>query len=109
MELVRVLSNTEAGSHFDRLAGVLAPLKAKAARHKVVLGMGPPRQGDVMDAMKAVLIGCTKGLPPIDVLRLVERRLGRSVPPSTVRDNLHSNASFERVVPGRYRLRSARP
>jgi hypothetical protein len=56
--------------------------------------------------MKVVMAGHPNGFRPIEVLKKVERRLGRYVPASTVRDNLHSNAAFERIGPGPYQLRN---
>jgi hypothetical protein len=104
MELVQELSNPELGPELDRLAAALVKLRRRAAKHKVVVDPGPLRQGDVLEAIKAVLAEYPDGLRQCEVVKQVEQRLGRSVSPSTVRTNLAYNAAFERIAYGRYRL-----
>lgn len=105
MGLVRVLSNPELGPALDRLETALSKLRRRAATHKVAIDFGPPRQGDVLEAIKVLLAEHpANGLRQSEVRRQVERRLGRKVPPSTVRTNLAYNPAFERIGYGRYRL-----
>jgi hypothetical protein len=104
VELVRTLSNTEAASNFDRLLAVLAPLKAKAVRHKIDLDSVRPRQGDVLGAIKTILADYPEGLQTFEIRQTVEVELGRKLPKSNVKDALASNPAFERIKYGRYRL-----
>ena len=66
----------------------------------------PRLQGQVLATVKRVLADYPAGLQAFEVRRFVELELGEKLPKSTVKDALSSNAAFERIAPGRYRLRS---
>lgn len=105
MELAQELSNPELGPALDRLETALTKVRRRAAKHKVTIALGSPRQGDVVEATKVLLAEHpANGLRQSEVRRQVERRLGRKVSASTVRTNLAYNPAFERIGYGWYRL-----
>ena len=104
VEVLRALSNPEVGVEFDRLTEALNRLGRRLERHRVVAE--DPRQpyGEVMRTIKTVLAEHPEGLRTVEVRRLVEARLGRELPRSTVKDALAASPAFERLSRGRYRL-----
>lgn len=105
MELAGALSNPEVGPRLDRLATDLAALKPNLASHTIVLRKLPLRQGWILRTIKQVLAEHPEGLQRWQVGELVEKRLERPVPKSTIGNALVKPA-FERIGPGRYRLKA---
>jgi hypothetical protein len=72
------------------------------------------RNGQIRDAIAAVLAEQPRGLRMMDIASAVAARLGEPVPPSTIksclsREALGTSGAFERLGRGRYRLRSKAP
>jgi hypothetical protein len=61
--------------------------------------------GSRLRTNKHVLREHVAGLQTYEVRSHVEKRLGRSLPKSTVKDALASNPVFARIAKGRYRLK----
>lgn len=91
----------------DRLANAVAALGPVVAQHRVCIAAHHPRQGEILDAMRMVLVGHPRGLRMTEVHRLVEQRLGRPVSRSTIEATLPDNPAFGRVSRGIYRLRGS--
>lgn len=66
------------------------------------------RQGEILATIKQVLGEHPDGLQTVEARRLVEERLGRELPRSTVKATLAEHAAFERIGHGRYRLAQRR-
>jgi hypothetical protein len=65
-------------------------------------------QGRILWTIKQVLAEYPDGLQAFEIRQLVEQRLGRKLPKSTVKDALASNSAFERLGYGRYKLVEAK-
>ena len=109
MELIGTLSNPETGVLLARINDALDALGSVVAMHDVVTTPRRGAQGEILRAIKLVLVGYPQGLQTVEVRRLVETCLGRRLPPSTVKGLLAQHAAFERLQRGRYRLRTATP
>jgi hypothetical protein len=104
VELIGALSNPETGVLLAGISDALDELGSAVAMHNVVT---PPRrnaQGEILRAIKLALADHPLGLRTVEVRRLVEARLGRQLPSSTVKGTLAQNEAFERIGHGRYRL-----
>jgi len=109
VELSGLLSNPGLGSILRGLQGRLVSVPSSAAGLAAPAAQCRPPQGQVLREIKAVLRERRGGLSASDVRRLVEVRLGRELPRSTVKSALaqHSrpSASFTRLRRGIYALR----
>jgi len=111
MDLSGQLSNPSVKSSWERLASVLASMRA---------GDAPPRpsdtrrsvrkRGEVRESITRLLGGGEEPMRAREIHRAVERELGADVSWSSIANclarNAHDTSSrFERVAVGRYRLR----
>ncbi|MGI9098655.1 MAG: hypothetical protein ACR2H2_09245 [Solirubrobacteraceae bacterium] len=106
MELIGALSNPETGALLAGIIDALDTLGSAVAMHNVVTVPRRSAQGEILRAIKLALADHPLGLPTVEVRRLVEARLGRRLPSSTVKGTLAQNGAFERMQRGCYRLRT---
>ena len=105
MELSGLLSNPRVALELDRIVEALTysgPSQRSKCREN---RPSRPPQGQVLRAIKLILVPHAEGLQTHEVRRLVEAHLGRQLPKSTVKDALANNPAFERIAYGRYRLK----
>lgn len=76
----------------------------RLARHVVNAAESVSRPGAVVDAIREVLADHPAGLCVADVRKLVEIRVGRKVPNSSVKGALWEKPEFIRIRYGVYRL-----
>ena len=105
MELIGALSNPEFIEALDSVNVALSGLDRRPSRHTVLPAEISQRQGDTLQAMKAILATCPGGLRTVELRARVQAALGRTCPSSTVKGMLAANPAFVRVSRGRYRLR----
>jgi hypothetical protein len=100
------------------LSGLLPNPELSALLHKIkanlktgVTQQGPaaqsvpkPRPGEILKTIRLVLLEHPDGLHTYEVRRLVEERLGRKLPRSTVKGFLAEKPEFIRLGRGKYRL-----
>jgi hypothetical protein len=65
-----------------------------------------PRPGQVLSTIKLILLEHPDGLQTYEIRQLVEERLGRKLPRSTIKGTLSGRDEFERVERGHYQLRA---
>jgi hypothetical protein len=102
VELSGLLSNPNVCSDLDRLHELIE--KAKQSKRKRSSFEIKPPQGQVLRTIKLVMLEHPDGLHTYEVRKLVEERLGRKLPKSTVKDALATNPAFERIGYGKYRV-----
>lgn len=103
VELIGAYSNSENLARLNRIAEMAkrSPRSVPAERKPV---KRRSRQGEILATIKQVLGEHPDGLQTVEARRLVEARLGRELPRSTVKATLAEHASFDRIGHGRYRL-----
>lgn len=103
VDLVRAITDPVFVNGAQKLSGLLKHTKSDKRS-------GPPKlkppQGQILRTIKLVLLEQPDGLQTYEARKLVEERLGRKLPNSTVRDALANNRAFERTGRGRYRIRN---
>jgi hypothetical protein len=111
MELSGLLSNPQLAGILSRLQAALTATRFAPADAPVPATDRRRPQGQVLRMIKSVLREHRDGLPATEVRRLVELRLGRELPRSTVKGALaeHSgpDGSFRRRKRGIYAVRGA--
>lgn len=103
MELSGLLSNSKLAESLARLGAELAPTPLAPADAPVPATDRRWPQGQVLRTIKAVLGEHRDGLPTSDVRRLVELRLGRELPRSTVKGALAAHSGPDGIFKRRKR------
>ena len=93
-------SNPNVRSDLDQLQELIE--EGKQSRRMISAPRLKPPQGQILKTIKLVMMEHPDGLHTYEVRRLVEERLGRKLPKSTVKDALATNPMFERIGYGRY-------
>ena len=102
LDLVATISNPSFITRVEKLSKRIK--KTKRSGKQLPEPEPKPRQGEVLKTIKLVLLEHPDGLQTYEVRQLIEERLGRKMPKSTVRDALANNRTFKRIGHGRYRL-----
>jgi hypothetical protein len=105
MELAGLLSNPRVTLELDRIVKAVVGQQPGESNECQDCAAEKPPQGQILRTIKEVLREHADGLQTYEVRSHVEKRLGRSLPKSTVKDALASNRVFERISKGRYRLK----
>ena len=100
VELLGALSNPETGALPIRVGEALDGLGSIIAKHDVLLVEPRPFQGQILRAIREVLIDAPDGLRTIEVWADVERLLDRPVSKTTVKGVLAGNPAFLRFPGG---------
>jgi hypothetical protein len=105
VELIGALSNPETGALLAGIGAALDTLGSAVVKHRVVPAPRQAAHGEILRTIKSALAEHPQGLRTVEVRRLIEARLGRRLPSSTVKGLLARSNAFERLERGRYRLR----
>jgi hypothetical protein len=106
VQLIGARSNPETGALLAGIGDALDTLGSAVATHDVTTAPRQAARGEILRAIKMVLADHPHGLRTIEARQLVETRLGRRLPSSTVKGMLAQSDTFERMQRGRYRLRA---
>jgi hypothetical protein len=105
VELSGLLPNPQ---YVDLLRKIQAKLKTGVKQRPESQPKLKPPQGEVLKTIQLVLLEHPDGLHTYEVRQLVEERLGRKLPRSTVKGCLAEHPKlFERLRRGVYRIRYA--
>jgi hypothetical protein len=103
VELSGLLPNPELSALLHKIKANLKP--GALQRRLIVEPKLKPQQGEILKTIKLVLLEHPDGLHTYEVRRLVEERLGRKLPRSTVKGCLAEHPKlFVRLVRGKYRI-----
>ena len=108
LDIVRAITHPSFLTRAEKLSKQIEKLLASNDKVSLPKYKPKPRQGRTLRTIKTVLLEHPDGLQTYEVRKLVEERLGRRLPKSTVKDALATHPKdFRRVSYGRYMLRSA--